>query len=145
LRDSSAHPGRLCIGTGRSTSRPRWVKAHGAQEIARADTLLEDVQRAEERNRVLYAATVDILMREAEKSPKLALEAIRTANGLETEWRHLAEFRGELTREKEPPGPVIDVGFGSGADLVPNRETIRLGEEPKHQQGRTTRRRRVAG
>lgn len=80
-------------------------QAHGAQEIARADSLLEEGQRAEQRNRGLYALTLELVMREKDRNPKFALDAIRTLSGLDGQYRQWLEFRGALAG-MEPGNPA---------------------------------------
>src|SRR5215467_10442490 len=76
------------------------VKAHEAREVARADSLLDDVRTAEGRAERLYGVAEDILeeAREA-KDRKTALDAIRAAVNIMAEARQYLELRGELTGE----------------------------------------------
>ena len=81
------------------------MKAHDAQEIARADTLLDDVRSAEGRAERLYGAAEGILERALEaKDLKTALIAIRAATGVMGEARQYMELRGELSGELGTPG-----------------------------------------
>jgi len=76
------------------------VKAHEAREVARADSLLDDVRTAVGRAERLYGVAEDILeeAREA-KDRKTALDAIRVAVNIMAEARQYLELRGELTGE----------------------------------------------
>src|SRR5215469_18642079 len=76
------------------------VKAHEAREIARADSLLDDVRNAEGRAERLYGVAEDILeeAREA-KELKTAIGAIRAAAHATAERRNLMALRGTLTGE----------------------------------------------
>jgi len=76
------------------------VKAHEAREVARADSLLDDVRTAVGRAERLYGMAEDILdeTREA-KDRKTALDAIRAAVNIMAEARQYLELRGELTGE----------------------------------------------
>src|SRR5215467_5135676 len=73
------------------------VKAHEAREVARADSLLDDVRKAEGRTERLLEVAEDILAeaREAE-DPKTAIGAIRAAAHATAERRNLMELRGAL-------------------------------------------------
>jgi hypothetical protein len=76
------------------------MKAHEAQEILHADTLLADVRNAEGRSDRLYGAAEDILDRALEtKDLKTALNAIRAAVSVMGEARQYMELRGELSGE----------------------------------------------
>jgi hypothetical protein len=76
------------------------VKAHEAREVARADSLLDDVRAGEGRAEWLYAFAESILeeAREA-KDHKTALNAIRVWVDVMAEARQYMELRGELTGE----------------------------------------------
>jgi hypothetical protein len=76
------------------------VKAHEAREVARADSLLDDVRKAEGRAERLLEVAEDILdeAREAEDL-KTAIGAIRAAAGVMAERRNFMELRGALTGE----------------------------------------------
>jgi len=76
------------------------VKAHEAREVARADSLLDDVRKAEGRAERLLEVAEDILgeAREA-KDRKTAIGAIRAAAGVMAERRNFMELRGALTGE----------------------------------------------
>jgi hypothetical protein len=76
------------------------VKAHEAREVARADSLLDDVRKAEGRAERLLEVAEDILeeAREA-KDRKTALDAIRAAVNIMAEARQFMELRGPLTGE----------------------------------------------
>jgi hypothetical protein len=76
------------------------VKAHEARQVARADSLLDDVRNAEGRTERLLEVAEDILeeAREAEDL-KTAIGAIRAAAGVTAERRQFMELRGELTGE----------------------------------------------
>src|SRR5215469_191686 len=76
------------------------VKAHEAREVARADSLLDDVRTAEGRAERLLEVAEDILekAREAEDL-KTAIGAIRAAAHAMAERRQFMELRGELTGE----------------------------------------------
>jgi hypothetical protein len=76
------------------------VKAHEAREVARADSLLADVWKAEGRAERLLEVAEDILeeAREA-KDRKTAIGAIRAAADVMAERRQFMELRGELTGE----------------------------------------------
>ena len=76
------------------------MKAHAAQEVARADSLLDDVRTEVGRAERLYGVAEDILeeAREA-KDRKTALDAIRAAVNIMAEARQYLELRGELTGE----------------------------------------------
>ena len=76
------------------------VKAHEAREVARADSLLDDVRTAVGRAERLCGVAEDILeeAREA-KDRKTALNAIRAAVDVMAEARQYLELRGELTGE----------------------------------------------
>jgi hypothetical protein len=76
------------------------VKAHEAWEVARADSLLDDVRKAEGQAERLLEVAEDILdeAREA-KELKTAIGAIRAAAGVMAERRQFMELRGALTGE----------------------------------------------
>jgi hypothetical protein len=76
------------------------VKAHEAREVARADSLLDDVRKAEGRAERLIEAAENILeeAREAEDR-KTAVGAIRAAAHAMAERRNLMALRGTLTGE----------------------------------------------
>ena len=76
------------------------MKAHEAREVARADSLLDDVRKAEGRAERLLEVAEDILekAREAEDL-KTAIGAIRAAAHAMAERRQFMELRGELTGE----------------------------------------------
>jgi hypothetical protein len=76
------------------------VKAHEAREVARADSLLDDVRTGEERAEWLYAFAESILKEAREaKDHKTALNAIRVGVDVMAEARQYLELRGELTGE----------------------------------------------
>jgi hypothetical protein len=76
------------------------VKAHEAREVARADSLLDDVRNAEGRAERLLEVAEDILgeAREA-KDLRTAIGAIRAAAHAMAERRQFMALRGELTGE----------------------------------------------
>ena len=76
------------------------VKAHEAREVARADSLLDDVRNAEVRTERLLGIAEDILeqAREAEDL-KTAIGAIRAAAHATAERRQFMQLRGALTGE----------------------------------------------
>jgi hypothetical protein len=76
------------------------VKAHEAREVARADSLLDDVRNAEVRTERLLGIAEDILEQAREAADlKTAIGAIRAAAGVVAERRQFMELRGELTGE----------------------------------------------
>ena len=76
------------------------VKAHEAREVARADSLLDDVRTAVGRAERLYGVAEDILDKALEAEDlKTALNAIRAAVDVMAEARQYMELRGELTGE----------------------------------------------
>jgi len=79
------------------------VKSHEIADVARVDTLLEDVRAAEGRAERLYGAAEAILFRALEsKDLRTALMAIREARGVMGEARLHMELRGDLTGELDP-------------------------------------------
>ena len=76
------------------------VKAHEAWEVARADSLLDDVRKAEGQAERLLEVAEDILdeAREA-KDLKAAIGAIRAAAHATAERRQFMQLRGALTGE----------------------------------------------
>jgi hypothetical protein len=76
------------------------VAGHEAREVARADSLLDDVRTGEGRAERLYAAAEAILERALEaKDLKTALNAVRTAVDVMGEARGYMQLRAELTGE----------------------------------------------
>jgi hypothetical protein len=76
------------------------VKAHEAREVARADSLLDDVRTAVGRAERLYGVAEDILDKAVEAEDlKTALNAIRAAVDVMADARQYLELRGELTGE----------------------------------------------
>jgi hypothetical protein len=79
------------------------MRAHDAQEVRRADSLLEDVRNAEGRAERLYKAAEAILARALDvKDLRTALQAIRAAADVMAEGRQYLELRGDLTGEFAP-------------------------------------------
>ena len=97
------------------------VKAHEAREVARADSLLDDVRNAEGRTERLLEVAEDILeeAREAEDL-KTAIGAIRAAAHAMAERRNFMELRGALTGE-----------LSNVADAVANVPLIRVLSVPR--------------
>jgi hypothetical protein len=80
------------------------MRAHDAQEVRRADSLLEDVRNAEGRAERLYKAAEAILARALDvKDLRTALQAIRAAADVMAEGRQYLELRGDLTGEFAAP------------------------------------------
>src|SRR5215469_6421424 len=80
------------------------MRAHDAQEVRRADSLLEDVRNAEGRAERLYNAAEAILARALDvKDLRTALQAIRAAADVMAEGRQYLELRGDLTGEFAAP------------------------------------------
>jgi hypothetical protein len=76
------------------------VKAHEAWEVARADSLLDDVRKAEGQAERLLEVAEDILDEAWEaKELKTAIGAIRAAEHATAERRQFMTLRGELTGE----------------------------------------------
>ena len=76
------------------------VKAEEAQEVAKADTLLDEMQQARSRAERLYQAAEKILERAVEGNDgKLALQAIKSAVDILREARGLLELKGQVTGE----------------------------------------------
>ena len=76
------------------------MRAHEAREVARADSLLDDVRTAVGRAERLYGVAEDILEEaRGAKDRKTALNAIRAAVDVIPEARQYVELRGELTGE----------------------------------------------
>jgi hypothetical protein len=76
------------------------TKAHEVRQIARADTLIEEVRSAVDRADRLYGHAETILERALEsKDPKTALNAIGAAVNVLREARSYLELRGEITGE----------------------------------------------
>jgi hypothetical protein len=97
---------------------PELVKAHDVAEVGRAESLLDDIRRTELRLEDLYkAATAEIMTPSLKKGDnRMALLAIREARGILGERRPFMELRGELTGEREAPGPQIVVSFSTGVE-----------------------------
>ena len=92
------------------------VKAKEARDVARADTLLEDVRRGEGRAERLYSAAEEILNRELKsKDHRTALSAIKAAVSVMGEARAYMELRGELNGE-----------LGRNASPPPAQTTIQV-------------------
>ena len=88
------------------------VKAHEAQEVARAGTLLADVRSGEDRAERLYAAAEKILNQALESDDKkTALNAIKAAVDIMGEARQYMELRGELTGELSKAAPNVTVNL----------------------------------
>jgi hypothetical protein len=82
------------------------MRAHDAQEVRRADSLLEDVRNAEGRAERLYKAAEAILARALDvEDLRTAIQAIRAAADVMAEGRQYLELRGDLTGEFEPKKP----------------------------------------
>jgi len=80
------------------------MRAHDAQEVRRADSLLDDVRNAEGRAERLYKAAEAILARALDvKDLRTALQAIRAAADVMAEGRQYLELRGDLTGEFAAP------------------------------------------
>jgi hypothetical protein len=87
------------------------LKAHDAVEVARANTLLDDVRHGEGRADRLYNAAEEILARALEaKDLRTALNAIKAANGVMGEARQYLELRGDLTGEFHRRNPALPEG-----------------------------------
>jgi hypothetical protein len=91
------------------------VKSHEAEQVARADSLLDDVRTAGERAETMYAAAEDILARAREvKDLRTALQAIRAAVDVMREGRGYLELRGritgELNKEQDAIPPIASIG-----------------------------------
>ena len=97
------------------------VKAHEAREVARADSLLDDVRKAEGQAERLLEVAEDILdeAREA-KDRKTAIGAIRAAAHATAERRQFMQLRGALTGE-----------LSNVADAVANVPLIRVLSVPR--------------
>ena len=91
------------------------ARAHEAQTVARADSLLDEVRTGGDRAERLYAAAEGILVRALEvKDLKTALQAIRAAVDVMREGRSYLELRGEITGELGQPrarGPTTTLSM----------------------------------
>ena len=109
------------------------VKAHEAREVARADSLLDDVRTGEGRAERLYAAAEGILDRALEAEDlKTALTAIRAAVDVMGEARGYMELRGELTGELPLAADAANVPLIVRVLSVPRLPGVpsRMGDPP---------------
>jgi hypothetical protein len=88
------------------------TKSHAAVEVARADTLLDEVRSGGDRTERLYGHAELILERALEsKDLKTALSAIGAAVNVMREGRAYLELRGEISGEMNAPdGPAGGIG-----------------------------------
>ena len=95
-----------------------------ALDVARADTLLGDVQTARSRAERLYCAAERILDDAVEdRDGRAALNAIRSAVDVMREARGYLELRGQLTGElaaASTQGPMVCIVIPQGGSVPPD-------------------------
>jgi hypothetical protein len=104
------------------------TKAHEVRQIARADTLIDEVRAAGDRAERLYGYAETILERALEsKDLKTALNAIGVGVNVLREARSYLELRGEITGELNKsiaPNPTL------GIERVEKMLVIRMPKTP---------------
>jgi hypothetical protein len=103
------------------------TKAHTAVEVARADTLLDEVRSGGNRAERLYGHAETILERAMEsKDLKTALGAIGAAVSVMREGRAYLELRGEISGELDKPPNQFPLGIGPVGQLNMNAGPERM-------------------